>query len=454
MTQTRLNFQEAWLPLNLFQHSIKRISLKVSLQTLKFHQYLFCSKLEIYLSARNLSIKELNVSGLPNKQCQNAGIDAKSDENTKLKNTESMTGYYQKPVQLLSDTQSMAEFILCDNLKNIDNTGCNKYSNKPITESNKSLEDTVSMSQYSFVSTRPRKKYDRTYNDLPDTESMTNFSGLSQCGSISPKSIANNQNISLINFTLSDKLSSGLKDHTLCNKPLAPFVIEDSFSINGSHLQKTDSANSSKLSNSVVPEESLTVSETSSDNDQNVLSGSPPKKPEILRTDDDSESNEEQVSITAKFNIKIQLSGIIAESIKEVQGNIVSTDKVHKRQKSNDPSISDSLKEGDLQDLQEASLNISHKKSPERSLKAFADTPKQIRSHQEGQSDFDESEFDNNVKLLTKLYGNEWKTPVVKEILISQSTKKKKLKPRNDAQNIPTHHNQSIGDFSNCKYLF
>lgn len=395
-----------------------------------------------------ISIKELYVSGFPNQQSQNGSIDSKSDENYfKYKDTESMTGFYQKHVQLLSDTQSMAGFNVDEALKNIDNTGEKKNCNKPIKESKKSLEDTVSMS---FVSTRPRKKYEKSYNNLPDTQSMTSFS-MSQCSFISTKSAENN---SLVNFTVSDKLSPDLRDHTtIYNKPPAPFAIEDSFSIDGSHLQKTHSANSSKLSNSVVPEDSLTVSETSSDNDQNVVIGSPHKKPEILRADDDSESTEEQVSITAKFNIKIQLSGIITESIKEVKGSSVSVDNVLETEKSNDPSISQSLKEDDLQDQNETPLNSSQTNSPDKSLEAFPETPKHVGGDHEVKSDLDDSEFENNVKLLTKLYGNEWKTPGVKEILISQSTKKKKLKPKDDKQNTPIHHNQSVGDFSKCEYL-
>lgn len=400
----------------------------------------------MFLKSNHL-IKAFYISGFSNHQSAINSTGTKSAKNI-MKDTESMTGFDQKPaISVLLDTQSMKGFNLYDPQNRIDKPYVDNGSEEQCKES---LEDTASMSQFSFVSTRSRKKYDLSYKNLPDTESMTNFSALSHHCSISPTSIKN-EDISLVNFTLSDKLSTGLRDQTLYNKPMAPVVAEDSFSIDGSHLQPTNSSNSSKLSNSCVPEESLTVSETSSDNDKNASSANPtPEKAANKPTteNDDSESNEEKISITAKFNIRIQLSSIIADSIKEVQGAYVSEEIVLDKERTDSedatPSTRESLKEDKLQGSQKTPAN-------DKILEKYPETPKIVVNNHDNKSDFDDLEFESNVKLLTKLYGNEWKTPGVKEILISQSTKKKKLKPKDQNTHSAPHHNHSVGDFSNCK---
>ncbi|KAL5275451.1 ACRC family protein [Megaselia abdita] len=369
-----------------------------------------------------------------------------------LKETEYMTGFTsntaKKLPDILSDTQSMAGFNLYDTKKSpVDTNLANKNDSTIKDESAQegSLQDTESMTQFSFVSTRSRKKYDKPKNYLPETESMTNFSAFSHSGSISPRSIKNNQDISLTNFTISDKLSSSLRDQSLFQ---APVVDADSFSINGS-LHRSHYSNSSKISNSLIPEESLTISETSSDNDEKCSIHSPTEKNATNKTDK-SESNEEQISITAKFNIKIQLSGIITDSVKEMhvsEKKVTDTEKTPKKINSEQKNTSLECK-----NVSGKALIQENNSSPDVSLQKLPKTPPIVVTQHDNKSDFDDSEFESNVKLLTKLYGNEWKTPGVKEILISQSTKKKKPKPKNvqDVQGTPIapQHNQSIGDFS------
>lgn len=402
-----------------------------------------------------------NVSGF------NESDDSKSKENDiKYKDTESMSGYFEKPnVATLTDTRSMEGFQKSD----LNDTDSHRERNG----------NSMSMSNISFVSTRPRKKYPKK-SELPETESMMNFSLFSNSGSISPRSLRNNPDNTIANFTISDKISPGLIDHNMYRSQKVPLAGEDSFSINDSHWR----GNSSSSSNSAIPEESLVISETSgSDHDSKPSVHSTPEKAHKKKEDD-----EEQISITAKFNIKIQLSGIIAESIKEVQevddsgGSPPSSN--HKSRANS--SLSQSQEEVGVT---ENSRNISEPEiDEERSRGSEASNPEEETSGdkdpvtpntrnptmhispeinegrscetspitEQTQADFDDLEYKKNIELLTKLYGDQWKTPGVKEILISQSTKKKKPKPIDDVQHTPLappNHNHSVGDFSNCKYF-
>lgn len=357
--------------------------------------------------------------------------------------TESMSGY--EP--FLPDTQSMTGFRLSELRQN--NNVDNDVNESTMENHQKSLDDTKSMS---FVSTRPRKKYIKTEQTYKS-------------------------DISFVNFTISDKLSSGIGEETFYDKPSAPVVKEELFSIDDSDVQQ-NSTDSSKRSSFVLPEESITVSETSSDNDQNSLADfppgkeksicstdnlksneqksieSPPSNEKSLKSEDDLGSNEEEVSITAKFHIKIQLSGIsdVIQNKAKVQNDFDSEEILSKSslkkedlQRANESSQKETCNNSDLQ-FPEAKTN-SQQQSPERSF----ETPKRDQNCDGTNSDFDDLEFRNNVDILTKLYGDQWKTPAVKKILISQSTKKKK--PKDDAHNkSPHHHSQStVGDFSNCE---